>query len=227
MVAVGGGEAALGRPGDVGLGLLTIGAEGLAEVAAAVGEGDGDEGGAEVGGGAEGIAGEDAEASGVGGEVGVEGDLHREVGDGAGGDVEVGGGGRGGGSGAEVGHGQTVLWRERGANRTGRKGGSVPVACVWGRGPDRASPWCFLPIRGYAVGNGWGRDGMGKGDGGTTDGVWTVKGCGEQARVARLHPAWNAGQDHQHPERVSGEPFGPVFKLFYVPCLTRRSAGGS
>jgi hypothetical protein len=43
-------------------------------------EGEGDERGVEVGGGAKGISGEDTESTGVGGHAGVDGDFHGEVG---------------------------------------------------------------------------------------------------------------------------------------------------
>ena len=87
---VGAGEDRLWRPGDVGLGLLAVGVEVLAEVAAAMGEGDGDHGCGGIGGGAQGIAGKDAQAAGVGGHGGREGDLHGEVGDGAFGEIWAG-----------------------------------------------------------------------------------------------------------------------------------------
>ncbi len=60
---VGQGEGGFGGPGDVGLGLLSDAVEVLAEVSAAVDEGDGDHGSGHVGSGAEGISGEDAEAA--------------------------------------------------------------------------------------------------------------------------------------------------------------------
>ena len=81
------GEGGLRRPGDVGLGLLAFGVEVLLEVAAAMGERDGDHGGAGIGRGTEGIAGQHAEAAGVGGQGRGEGDLHGEVGDGAFGEI--------------------------------------------------------------------------------------------------------------------------------------------
>ena len=84
---VGAGKRGLGRPGNVGLGLLADVGELLAEVAAAMDERDGDHGGGGVGGGAEGVAGEHAEATGVGGQGRGEGDLHGEVGDGAVGEI--------------------------------------------------------------------------------------------------------------------------------------------
>ena len=89
----GGGELVLWGPGDVGFGLLALGVKVLAEVAAAMGERDGDHGGAGVGGGAQGVAGEHAETARVGGEFGRKGDFHRKVGDGPGGEVEGSGGG--------------------------------------------------------------------------------------------------------------------------------------
>ena len=88
---VGGREGGFGRPDDVGLGLLAVGVEVLLEVAAAVHQRDGDDGSAGIGGGAEGVAGQHAEAAGVGGQGLGEGDLHGEVRDLAGGDVEGGG----------------------------------------------------------------------------------------------------------------------------------------
>ncbi len=84
------GQGGLGRPGHVGLGLLANGVEMLAEVSAAMDEGDGDHGGGGVGGGAQGIAGEHAQAAGVGGQRGRERDLHGEIGDAAGGEVGAG-----------------------------------------------------------------------------------------------------------------------------------------
>ncbi len=66
----------------------------LAEVAAAVDEGDGDHGGGGVGGRTQGVAGEHAETTGVGGEGRGQGDLHGEVRNAAMGEV----GGFGGGS---------------------------------------------------------------------------------------------------------------------------------
>src|SRR5258708_11958832 len=94
---LGAGEGGLGGPGDVGLGLLADGVEVLTEVAAAVRERDSNHGGGSVGRGAEGVAGEHAQSAGVGGEGRGEGDLHGEVSDGAGSEVQIGGGLRGGG----------------------------------------------------------------------------------------------------------------------------------
>ena len=51
---------------DVGFGLLANGVEMLAEVATAMGQGDGDYGGGGVGSGTEGIASEHPQATGVG-----------------------------------------------------------------------------------------------------------------------------------------------------------------
>ena len=61
------GSSDLGRPGDVGLGLLALRVEVLAEVAATMDERDSDHGSGGVGCGAERVAGEHAEAAGVGG----------------------------------------------------------------------------------------------------------------------------------------------------------------
>ena len=75
------GQQGLRRPGHVGLGLLADGVEVLAEVSAAMHQGDGDHGRGGVRGGAQGVAGEHAQAAGVGGQRRGERDFHGEVGD--------------------------------------------------------------------------------------------------------------------------------------------------
>ena len=74
-------------PGLGFFGLLAVGGEVLAEVAFPMGEGNGDQREAHVGGGAEGVAGEHAQAARVGVHLGLDGDLHGEVGDDGGFDV--------------------------------------------------------------------------------------------------------------------------------------------
>jgi hypothetical protein len=85
--AAGRGQS-FGLPDDLGLGLLALGREVLLKVAATVREGYRNERCAGVGCGAQGVAGQHAEAAGVGGQRLGEGDLHGEVGDLAGGEVD-------------------------------------------------------------------------------------------------------------------------------------------
>ena len=94
MVVPAEGRTGLGRPDDVGLGLLAGGVEVLLEVAVAMHQRDGHHGGAGVGCRTERIAGEHAEAAGVGREVLAEGDFHGEVRDLAVGKVDGSGGGK-------------------------------------------------------------------------------------------------------------------------------------
>ena len=90
----GGGQDCLGRPDDVGLGLLAGGVEVLLEIAVAMDQGDRHHGGAGVGCRTQRVAGQHAETAGVGREVLAEGDLHGEVRDLAVGKVDGSGGGK-------------------------------------------------------------------------------------------------------------------------------------
>ena len=74
-------EGAFGFPLLRLLGLLARGVEILAEISLAVDQRDGHQGRAQIGGGAERVAGQHAQAATVGRHVGIERDLHREVGD--------------------------------------------------------------------------------------------------------------------------------------------------